>query len=191
MAMTVFGYARVSTDRQHSENQVQRLRDNGCEHVFADQGASGKNASRPEWDKCLAQLRKGDTLLITKLDRIGRSVQNVIDVMKLLIDRGVGVRALDQGDIDTTSANGTLLFHILSALAEWESSIIRERTIEGLAAARVRHGGTLPTRKPSMSPDKIALGRELMERRELTAERIAEMLGVSRATLYRNLARAC
>ena len=150
---------------------------------------SGRNASRPEWDKCLAQLRKGDTLLITKLDRIGRSVQNVIDVMKLLMDRGVGVRALDQGEIDTTSANGKLLFHILTALAEWEASIISERTVEGMAAARVRHGGTLPVRKPSMSPDKIAMGRELMERREMTSGRIAEMLGVSRATLYRNLAR--
>jgi DNA invertase Pin-like site-specific DNA recombinase len=195
--MAVFGYARVSTaaaksrKAQHVDNQVQRLLAEGIRQdcIFTDDGSSGKLASRPEWDRCLSVLRDGDTLVITKLDRVGRSLMNLVDVVRLLGDRGVQIRCLDQGEIDTTTPNGKLIFHIMSALAEWEASMARERTLEGLAAARVRYGGTLPVRKPSMSPDKVALGRELLERRDMTAGRVAEMLGVSRATLYRNVAR--
>jgi DNA invertase Pin-like site-specific DNA recombinase len=187
--MARYGYGRVSTDRQHTDGQIERLKAAGCERVWADEGVTGKAASRPEWDKLLGQLRKGDVLVITKLDRIGRSLINLIDVVNLLGSRGVDLVVLDQG-IDTTTPNGKLLFHILGALAEWEASMISERTIEGLAAAKARHGGKLPGRGPSLSPDKIAIAKELFANREtngMSAARIAEVVGCSRATLYRHL----
>lgn len=183
------GYARVSTADQHTDGQEARLRENGADEVFIDHGVSGRLAKRPGWDKCMARLREGDVLVVTKLDRLGRSLQNLVDVVKILGERDVGLKVLDQ-DLDTTTKNGKLIFHIMAALAEWEADMISERTVEGLAAARERHGGKLPTRKPSLSPDKTKWAAELMERREMSAGRIAEMLGVSRATLYRSLARA-
>jgi DNA invertase Pin-like site-specific DNA recombinase len=190
--MARYGYARVSTDRQHTDGQEERLKAAGCERVFSDEGVTGKVASRPGWDKCLASLRSGDILVVTKLDRVGRSLINLIDVVGLLGERGVDLVVLDQA-IDTTTPNGKLLFHILSALAEWEASMIRERTIEGLAAAKVRHGGKLPGRGPSLSPDKVKIARELFANREasgMSAARIAEVVGCSRATLYRHLREA-
>lgn len=184
--MALIGYARVSTKGQHTDGQVARLEAAGCERIFPDEGVSGRKASRPQWDLCLAALRKGDVLVVTKLDRVGRSLLNLIDVVNLLHERGVNFKTLDQ-DFDTTSNNGQLIFNIMASLAQWEANLIRERTIEGLAAAKVRHGGTLPVRGPSITPDKIALGKELMARRDMSAQRIAEMLGVSRATLYRHV----
>lgn len=137
------GYARVSTAEQHSEGQVSRLEQAGCEKVYADQGASGRNASRPEWDALIASLREGDVLVTTKLDRIGRSVSNLVAVAGHLREAGVDLVVLDQ-QIDTTTPSGKLIFHVLSAIAEFEADLIRERTLEGLIAARERHGGKLP-----------------------------------------------
>ncbi len=187
--MARIGYARVSTTEttsrkaQHVENQEKRLRDHRCELIFADK-ATGKAASRPQWDECLSQLRKGDTLVVTKLDRVGRSLINLIDVVKLLGDRGVDLKVLDQ-DIDTSTPNGKLVFHILSALAEWEAAMISERTLEGLEAARERHGGKLPVRGPKITPDQIEAATLLARQGGMSAQRIAELIGVSRATLYR------
>jgi DNA invertase Pin-like site-specific DNA recombinase len=152
--------------------------------VFPDE-ATGKAASRPEWDKCLAQLRKGDVLVVTKLDRIGRSLVNLVDVVRLLGERGVGLKVLDQ-DIDTSTPGGKLPFHIMSALAEWEAAIISERTIEGLEAARERHGGTLPVRGPEITRDQVTTAEGLV-RAGMPAKRIAEVIGVSRAGLYRHV----
>lgn len=191
--MATFGYARVSMTpaksrkNQHIDNQVQRLQAYGCERVFYDDGASGKLASRPEWDKCLSILREGDILVITKLDRIGRSLVNLVDVVKLLGDRGVQIKCLDQGEIDTSTPNGKLIFHIMSALAEWEAAMTKERTIEGLVAARERHGGTLPVRGPSIKPDQVETARMLARTTDMSMQRIAEVIGVSRATLYRHV----
>jgi len=180
------GYARVSTTDQHPEAQAARLREHGCEQVFTDRGVSGSRASRPQWDKCLDHLRAGDTLVIAKLDRIGRSLANLIEVVHQLGERGVDLIVLDQS-IDTTTASGKLLFHILAAIAEWEAAIIAERTHDGLTAARERHGGQLPARGPSISPDKLEVARELYARRGMPAKRIAEVAGISRASLYRAL----
>lgn len=190
--MANIGYARVSTTKakgrkeQHVENQADRLAAAGCERIYRDE-VTGTKASRPGWDACLASLRPGDTLYVTKLDRIGRSLVNLVDVVTTLAARGVGIRSLDQGDIDTTTPHGKLLFQIMAALAEWEAAITRERTIEGLVAARERHGGALPVRGPSVTSDQLDTARMLARTTDMSAQRIAEVIGVSRATLYRHL----
>ena len=184
--MAVYGYARVSTREQHTEQQEARLKAAGAEKVFRDK-VSGTKASRPEWDQCLTQLRKDDTLLVVKLDRIGRSLINLVDVVNELGLRGVNIRCLDQGEIDTTTASGKLLFRIMAVIADWEREIIAERTVEGLKAAKARHGGKLPTRGSSYTPDQVALAKRLYAEREqsgMSVKRIAELVGCSRQYVY-------
>ena len=190
--MADIGYARVSTKLsrnknrvQHPENQVARLKEAGCTQVFTDR-FEGKWAHRPQWDRCLATLRPGDTLVFTKLDRIGRSTKNLIEVVLQLGERGVNLRALDQ-PIDTTTPQGKLTFHIMAALAEFESDMARERTTEGMEAARERHGGTLPMRGPSIKPAQLDKARELIAAGQTKAQ-AAKAVGISRASLYRLLA---
>ena len=130
------GYARVSTREQNTDGQLDALHAAGCERVYVDK-ASGKLARRPEWDRCREQLRRGDALVVTKLDRMGRSVRHLIDVVGELDRQGVELVVLAQG-IDTTSPGGRLLFHVLAAMAEFVGDLISENTHEGLAAARAR-----------------------------------------------------
>ncbi len=193
--MATFGYARVSMQpaksrrAQHVDNQVQRLLADGIpeENIYADDGRSGKLRSRPEWDRLLTVLRKGDVLVATKLDRIGRSLINLVDIVNVLGERGVQIRMLDQ-PIDTSTAMGKFFFQIMAALAELEASLTRERTLEGLAAAKDRHGGTLPVRGPSITSDQVSTATMLATAHpEMSAARIAEVIGVSRATLYRHV----
>ena len=192
--MTSYGYARVSTLKaknkdQHPENQVARLKSAGvpADRIYADR-VTGTKGSRPEWDKLLRVMKPGDVLLFTKLDRIGRSLVNLMDVVSELGRRGIGVKSLDQGVFDTSTASGVLILHILSALAEWEAAITRERVIEGQAAARERHGGKLPIRGPAFTSDQREAALALAESRpDMSAERISAAIGVSRATLYRNI----
>jgi len=193
--MATFGYARVSMapaksrKAQHVDNQVQRLLADGIpeENIYVDDGRSGELRSRPEWDKLLTVLRKDDVLVATKLDRIGRSLVNLVDVVNVLAERGVQIRMLDQ-PIDTSSAMGKFFFQVMAALAELEASLTRERTLEGLAAAKDRRGGTLPVRGPSVKPDQIETAKMLaVNHPEMSAARIAEVIGVSRATLYRHV----
>lgn len=189
--MALIGYARVSTAKvkgrkqQHVDNQIARLNAAGCERTYQDE-VTGTKASRPQWDKCLVSLAAGDVLVCTKLDRIGRSLQNMVDVVTVLGKRGVGIRCLDQGEVDTTTATGTLIFQIMCAVAEWESAITQERVEEGLRAARVRYGGKLPVRGPVISGDQIATA-EMLARSGMSSTRIAGAIGVSRATLYRHV----
>lgn len=185
-AMSRIGYARVSTRDQHTRAQIERLLAAGCERVFTDQGVSGKLASRPEWDKCLAYLRESDVLVCTKLDRVGRSVANLIQVANDLRERGIGLVCLDQ-NIDTTSAMGKLFYTILAAFAEFEKNLISERTKDGLAAtkARGRNGG----RKPSLKPYQIQHARQSVDA-GVAVTSVAKELKVSRQTLYRALGRA-
>ncbi len=152
--VAMIGYARVSTSDQNPEVQATRLREQGYLWVFADRAVSGKLAGRPQWDACRAYLRAGDVLVVTKLDRIGRSAGNLIEVVGDLATRGVDLAVLDQS-IDTSTPAGRMLFHVLAAIAEHD--LIAERTRDGLAAARARHGGKLPPRGPSISPDKLAV----------------------------------
>lgn len=185
--MAKIGYARVSTRDQHPESQRERLEAAGCTRVYVDHGASGAKASRPEWDKCLDRLEPGDILVCTKLDRIGRSVRNLVEVVADLGSRDVDLLVLDQA-IDTSTAGGRLVFHVLAAIAEFERELIIERTKDGLAAttARGHNGG----RKPRLTPEQAAIARKLRADGHSVKE-IGELLGngkpVSRQTVYRVL----
>ncbi len=181
--MARIGYARVSTEDQHPEAQSDRLKADGCERIFTDKGVSGRKASRPEWDRCLAFLRSGDTLVVIRLDRMGRSVVNLINVVTELDGRGVNIRVLDQG-LDTTTPAGRFFFHIMAALAEMESDIIRERTMDGLAAARAR--GHKGGRKAKLSlAQQEELKRMYAMRGSMTVAEIGRFFGITRESVYR------
>lgn len=180
---TLIGYARVSNDAQDAALQVDALHAAGCIKVFTDT-ASGSLASRPQLDRMLDQLRPGDVVVVWRLDRLGRSLKNLIALVEDLAERGVGFRSLSES-IDTTTANGKLFFSIMGALAEFERDLIRERTMAGLAAARAR--GRVGGRPPVMTPDKIKIARQMYDSRDHTVEAIAQTLGVSRKTVYRHL----
>jgi DNA invertase Pin-like site-specific DNA recombinase len=177
------GYARVSTRDQNADGQLDMLAAAGCERVLVDK-ASGKLAHRPQWERCLDQLRRGDELVVTKLDRVGRSVPHLIDVVTELGGRGVELVVLDQG-IDTTTAGGRLLFHVLAAMSEFIGDLITENTREGLAAARTR--GRIGGRPSVMTTAKLRVARQLLDDGEHTVTEVARTIGVGRATLYRHL----
>jgi DNA invertase Pin-like site-specific DNA recombinase len=190
--MALIGYSRTSTTDQHPEAQEERLVAYGCdpELIFRDKGASGAKADRPGWDECRARLRKGDTLVAVRLDRIGRSVRNLLDVADELDKRGVNLVLLDQG-IDTRTPMGRMLFTILAAVAEFERALIIERTKDGLArpgAARGRQGG----RKNRLSPDQVKAARAARDA-HMSIRAIGEMFPdakgrpASRQTVYRAL----
>ncbi len=155
----------------------------GCLRIFSDT-ASGALDERPELARLLDQLRDGDTLVVWRLDRLGRSLRHLIETVTALADRGVGFRSL-QESIDTTTPGGRLIFHGFGALSEFERELIRERTHAGLAAARAR--GRKGGRPSVMTPAKLAVARDMYASREHTIAAIAAIVGVSRATLYRAL----
>lgn len=180
-----YGYARVSTRDQHPESQRERLEADGCTRVYEDHGVSGVKASRPEWDKLLDRLEAGDTLVCTKLDRVGRSVKHLVALAAQLKEGGIDLRVIDQG-IDTSTAAGRMLFHVLAAIAEFEHDLITERTRDGLAVTskRGRSGG----RKPALKPYQALYAQAQYDAEDgPTVDEIAAELGVSRATLYRSL----
>ena len=186
------GYGRVSTRDQHPEAQHDALEAAGCEQIFIDK-ASGKLARRPELDKALlAANRKGDQLVITKLDRLGRSLEHLLELSKLLEQRGVDLVVLDQG-IDTSTAVGRMFFQILGAIAEFEHALMSERTIDGLAAARAR--GRTGGQKPKLGPRQVKLARQMYDetgddgKQKHTVAQIAAEFDVSRPTIYRHLAK--
>jgi DNA invertase Pin-like site-specific DNA recombinase len=190
--MTLVGYNRVSTSEQHPEAQADRLIEAGCERVFTDKGVSGMLARRPQWDKCREFLRPGDVLVTIRLDRIGRSLRNLLEVMNDLGERGIDLKVLDQ-PVDTTTPAGRLIFALIAAVAEFERDLIRERTRDGLAAARAR--GRVGGRKRKLSDEQVALARRLYDevgedgKRAHTVEAIGKMLKVDRGTVYRSLQR--
>lgn len=165
--------------------QIDALSAAGCYRVFVDT-VSGASTQRPELAKVLDQLRPGDTLVVWRLDRLGRSIRHLIDQLQALEERGVGFRSL-QETIDTTSSGGRLVFHVFAALAEFERDLIRERTNAGLAAARAR--GRKGGRPPALSADQVRAARRMYEQQDLTVTQIGEIFGVSRTTIYRALAR--
>ena len=132
-----FGYARVSTGDQDLSLQINELKAAGCEQIYTDKISGTKNR-RPGLDECLKSLRPGDTLVVWRLDRLGRSMQHLVSVVADLKKRGIGFRSLRDGAIDTTSASGQLVFNVFAALAQFEAELIRERTRAGLSVARAR-----------------------------------------------------
>lgn len=180
--MSRIGYARVSTKGQKDDTQVDELTAAGCDKLFVDHGVSGKHAARPELDAALAYLRKGDVLVITRLSRAMRSLKHMIALSEDLRERGIDLIVLKQ-NIDTTTPTGRLVFHILGAMDEFQRELIVEGTLEGLAAAKAR--GKVGGRKPSYTEHQAQTARDLHAKGELSAEEIAAVLGVSRATYYR------
>lgn len=181
---TLIGYGRVSTHDQHAESQHDALQAAGCTRIFIDQGVSGKLAKRPQLDAALDYCRWGDTLVITKLDRLGRSVKNLIELVELMRDRDIGLKVLNQG-IDTTTPAGWMFFQIMGAIAEFERALMTERTKDGLAAARAR--GRIGGRRHKLTELQVQQARIMYDSREHTLESIASTFNVSRATIYRYL----
>jgi len=181
-----FGYARVSTTQQDEALQRDALGAAGVDRVYVDH-ASGATDSRPALDEMLGQLRPGDTVVIWRLDRLGRSLRHLIDLVADLEQRGVGLRSLTES-IDTSTPGGKLIFHVFGALAEFERDLIRERTQAGLAAARAR--GRVGGRPTVWTPEKLRRPRRCMKSGEHDVAAIARVLGVSRASVYRALGRA-
>ena len=181
------GYARVSTNGQDLDLQVRELKAAGCKQVFTDR-VSGSKSERPGLDACLKTLKKGDSLLVWRLDRLGRSMQHLVNVVADLKGRGVGFKSIRDGAIDTTTASGELVFNIFAALAQFERELIRERTIAGLSAARAR--GKKGGRK-LVSPEdpKVQTAKKLYADKSFSIGDICNTLKISRATLYRYLAK--
>jgi DNA invertase Pin-like site-specific DNA recombinase len=183
--MAKIGYARVSTDDQDTALQLDALNAAQCDRLYVDEDVSGKLTSRPELDKCLAALRPGDTLVIWKLDRLGRSLQHLINIVEDLKARGVSFKSLTQ-PIDTTTAGGMLVYQIFGAFAEYERTLIVERTQAGLRAAKKR--GAVLGRKRELTVDQEDSALALA--RSMPVAKVARTFEVSRPTLYRALARA-
>lgn len=181
--MALVGYARVSTSDQDPALQVEALKAAGCKRIFRET-ASGAQRDRPELAKALDYLREGDVLSVWKLDRLARSLRQLLETGEALAERQIGLRSLTES-IDTTTPGGRLVFHVFGALAEFERGIIRERTMAGLANARRlgRKGG----RPRAMSDADIAKAKAMLASPEITVDAVAETLGVSAATLYRYL----
>lgn len=176
------GYARVSTDDQDLSLQRDALTAAGCNKIFTDT-MSGAKAERPGLAEVLDFCRPGDTLVVWRLDRLGRSLTNLIELLNLLAERDIGFKSLSE-QIDTTTSGGKLVFHIFGALAEFERELIRERTRAGLAAARARgRQGGRP--KKLDSERKIKMAQSLHNEGTHSIDDICRMLGISRATLYR------
>jgi len=179
----LIGYARVSTADQNLDLQLDALKKTGCDKIHKDY-ASGAKTDRNGLEAAIDSLRKGDTLVVWKLDRLGRSLRHLIEVINLLNNRECYFRSL-QENIDTGSSGGKLIFHVFGALAEFERDIIRDRTNAGLTAARSR--GRVGGRSRIMDTKKITYAKALMESEEYTVDDICSELGISRATLYRYL----
>src|SRR5918998_1990159 len=178
------GYARVSTDEQILNLQLDALRAAGCEQIFTDR-VSGAKAERPGLANALGHLREGDMLVVWRLDRLGRSLPHLIETVTALAERGVGFKSLTES-IDTTHSGGKLIFHIFGALAEFERDLIRERTRAGLTAARARgRKGGHPRVKGFADPRQLALAKQLYAAKQTPVGDLCRMFKVSRATFYR------
>jgi DNA invertase Pin-like site-specific DNA recombinase len=186
------GYARISTRTQNDDSQIDELLAAGCDpdHLFTDRGVSGKLDKRPGWDACLAYLREGDVLVITRLSRAMRSLKQLLAVADTLRERGIGLKVLKQ-PIDTTTKEGRLVFGILGAIDEFTRELIVEGTKEGLAAARAR--GRTGGRKAKLTAAQVKVARQMYDergddgKRAHTVQEIAGVLNVSRPTIYRYL----
>ena len=184
----LIGYARVSTGEQDVQLQLDALKKAGCDesNIFTDK-ASGVRTDRPGLDACLAALSPGDTLMVWRLDRLGRSMSHLVTLVEDLLKKGIGFRSLCDGAIDTTTASGELMFNIFSSLAQFERRLIQERTRAGLSAARAR--GRKGGRKPISSDEpRVKTAKRLHKDKELSINEICSTLKISRPTFYRYIA---
>lgn len=177
----LIGYARVSTQDQTLDLQTDALKKAGCEKIFSDT-ISGAKTERKGLNEALEFLRKGDTLVVWRLDRMGRSLKDLIQKVSDLQDRNIGFKSL-QENIDTTTSGGKLVFHIFGALAEFERDIIRERTQAGLQAARAR--GKMGGRPKSLTDKQINMLKSLYDDKNNSIDDICKTMKISRSTLYR------
>jgi len=177
----LIGYARVSKTEQHLELQLDALNKAGCEQIYTDK-ITGSKTERKGLEEALSHLRKGDTLVVWRLDRLGRSLKHLIDTLKGFHEKGIEFKSLTE-NIDTSTPTGMLMFHLIGALAEFERNLIRERTNAGLEAARARgHKGGRP-KKGETETKRMA--RKLYEDKSITIKDICTSLRISKATLYR------
>ncbi|WKW43620.1 recombinase family protein [Kosakonia cowanii] len=177
------GYARVSTDDQHLDLQRDALQQAGCSVIY-EEAAGGKSAVRPELEQCCKALRAGDTLVVWRLDRLGRSLPDLVQIVTELEQRSVHFESLTE-KIETGSASGKLQFHVFAALAEFERGLIRERTQAGLAAARAR--GRVGGRKPKLDDQQVREIKALLRDPDIHVAEVARRYGVSRTTLYKHV----
>lgn len=179
----LIGYARVSTSDQNTGLQLNALKSAGCERIFEEK-ASGAQRDRPELNAALEYARDGDTIVVWKLDRLARSLKQLIETVEKLDAGGIGFKSITES-IDTTSPGGKLIFHIFGALAEFERGMIRERTIAGLQSARAK--GRVGGRPPVMNADDIAASKAMLADPDITVKQIAERMGVSVSTIYKHI----
>jgi len=177
----LIGYARISTDDQNLDLQRDALQNANCEQIFTDQ-VSGTKAKRPGLDEALSHLRSGDTLVVWRLDRLGRSLRHLIDTVTSLQEKGIGFKSLTES-IDTTTSGGRLVFNIFGSLAEFEREIIRERTQAGLNAARSR--GRTGGRPKALTDKQVDMLHQLAADKNRSVDEICKTLGISRMTFYR------
>lgn len=181
--IVLVGYARVSTRDQNPALQIEALTEAGCDRIFMEK-ASGVQRDRPELKAALDYTRANDTLVVWKLDRLARSVRQLVETAEDLQRRQIGLKVLTQ-QIDTTSPGGRLVFHMFAAVAEFERELTLERTQAGLASARAmgRRGG----RKPSMGEPEIKRAKAMLSDPTITVEEVARQMGVQPSTLYRHI----
>jgi DNA invertase Pin-like site-specific DNA recombinase len=179
----VIGYARVSTLDQSSDLQVDALTAAGCDKIFTDK-ISGTVSARPGLDNAKAMLRSGDTLIVWRLDRLGRSIKDLITWSEYLEKNGIGLKSLHE-NIDTSTASGRLIFNVFAALADFERCLTIERTRAGLASSRAR--GKQGGRPKVLNTDKRKLVVDLYNKKELSVNKICDMMGITKPTLYKYL----
>ena len=177
----LIGYARVSTGDQSLTLQIDALEEAGCDRVFQEK-VSGIVNTRPNLNQALNFARPGDTLVVWRLDRLSRSLRNLIETVTLLESRGVQLKSLHES-IDTASSSGKLIFHLFGALAEFERNLIKERTLAGLQAARAR--GRKGGRPPSLDAEKRKLVAKLYSEKNHSVNQICQIMGISKPTLYK------
>ena len=181
----LIGYARVSTEDQTTRLQTDALKAAGCEKIFEEK-ASGVSTERPQLTRLLELLRKGDVLVVWRLDRLGRNLPHLIETVQRLVDNKIGFRSLSES-LDTTTSGGRFIFNVFGSLAQFERDIISERTRAGLAAARAR--GRFGGRKPKITPEKLKTARTLLRDPDHTIKDAATAIGVHYVTLWRGLKR--
>ena len=182
----LIGYARVSTQDQNTALQIQALTESGCEKVFTEK-ASGAQRDRPELQAALTFMRADDTLVVWKLDRLARSLRQLIETVEGFEQRKIGLKSLTE-NIDTSTPGGKLVFHLFGALAEFERSLIKERTMAGLSIARAQ--GRVGGRPPAMSVSDVIAAKALLADPDISVKEVAARMGVSVSTLYKYIPKA-